>query len=189
MRPVERRDIVDYITYQETRAAHRQRVMALKMPRRIHVGTYLTFLFENHDTIRYQIQEMMLAEHMVREADIRHELDTYNEVLGGDGELGATLLIEIESAEERAVKLRQWLDLPRRLYARLEDDTLVRPSFDARQVGEERLSSVHYLKFATGGRVPVSLGCDHPDLSVEVALGLEQRAALAEDLAGGASAK
>ena len=47
-------------------------------PRRIHVGPYLTFLFENRETIRYQIQEMLLAERIVKEADIVHEIETYN---------------------------------------------------------------------------------------------------------------
>ena len=104
--------------------------------------------------------------------------------LGGAGEIGATLLIEIESPEERAQKLARWLDLPDKLYARLADGRLVRPTFDRRQIDEQRLSSVHYVKFATGGQVPVALGCEHPDLRAETALSAEQQAALAADLAG-----
>jgi len=183
VRKVRREDLVDYLTYQERRETERPRAMAEKERRRIHVGPCLTFLFENADTMRYQIQEMMLAEHMVREADIGHELETYNEVLGGPGELGATLLIEIESPAERDEKLRRWLDLPQRIYAKLEDGSLVRPSFDPRQVSDGRLSSVHYLKFDTGGRLPIALGCDLPDMTVEAPLSSGQRLALAEDLA------
>lgn len=184
MKTVRREDLVDYVSYQERRETERPRAMAEKQRRRIHVGPHLTFLFENADTMRYQIQEMMLAERLVREADIRHELETYNEVLGGPGELGATLLIEIESPAERDEKLRSWLDLPQRIYARLEDGSLIRPSFDPRQVSDGRLSAVHYLKFATSGRVPVSLGCDLPGMAVETPLDPQQRQALAEDLAG-----
>jgi len=183
MRPVGRDEIADYETYRETRAASRERALALKSQRRVHVGPYLTFLFENRETIRYQIQEMMLAERIVKEADILHEIETYNELLGGPGELGATLLIEIESPAERDDKLRRWLDLPERLYARLDDGRRVRPTFDTRQISHGRLSSVHYVKFATGGRVPLALGCDHPDLTVETELGAAQRQALAADLA------
>ncbi len=183
MRTVRREDLVDYVTYQERRESERPRMMAVKDRRRVHVGPSLTFLFENADTMRYQVQEMMLAERMVREADIEHELETYNEILGRPGELGATLLIEIESPAERDEKLRRWLDLPGRLYARLEDGSLVRPSFDPRQVSDGRLSSVHYLKFDPRGRVPVALGCDLPELLIEVALSPDQRQALAEDLA------
>ncbi len=60
------------------------------------MGPHLTFLFENHDTIRYQVLEMVRTERMVKDADIRHEVDTYNELLGARGELGATLLIELD---------------------------------------------------------------------------------------------
>ena len=184
MKPVAREELLDYATYQEGRAAYRERLMALKAARRIHVGEQLTFLFENRDTIRYQVQEMLLAERIVKEAEIRHELETYNELLGAAGELGATLLIEIESPEERALKLAAWLDLPGALYARLPDGRLVRPTFDQRQIDEQRLSSVHYVKFATGGQVPVALGCEHPDLRAETVLTAPQRQAMADDLAG-----
>lgn len=185
MRLVTRQDIVDFETYREGRPASRERVLALKASRRVHVGPHLTFLFENTETIRYQVQEMMLAERIVKEADILHEIETYNEILGEPGELGATLQIEIESPAERDVKLRRWLDLPERIYALLEDGTRVRPTFDPRQISEGRLSSVHYVKFDTGGRVPLALGCDHPELTVETRLTEAQRRALAEDLAQG----
>ena len=96
MKPVARTDLVDYQTYEDARERFRQRAMAAKDARRVHVGPYLTFLFENTLTIRYQIQEMMRTERIVRERDIQHELETYNAVLGGPGELGCTLLIEID---------------------------------------------------------------------------------------------
>ena len=184
MKPVERHEILDYVTYEEKRDAIRSSVMRAKDERRIHVGKHITFLFENHETMRYQILEMVRVERMVREADIHHEIETYNEILGGPGELGATLLIEIDDPAERDRKLAAWLDLPSRLYAELEDGTKVRPTFDPRQVGEGRLSAVQYLKFATGPRAPVAIGCDHadPELHVRTALSDVQRAALGQDL-------
>ncbi len=182
MKRVERHEIVDYQTYEETRAAFRSEVLTVKAPRRVHVGEHLTFLFENVTTIRYQVQEMMRAERMVRERDIQHELETYNALLGGDGELGCTLLVEIDDPALRAVRLREWYALPEHLYARLEDGTKVRAAFDEAQRGDGRLSSVQYLTFAVGGRVPVALGVDMPGVEVEATLTADQRAALAEDL-------
>ncbi len=180
--PVTRDEIVDFETYRDERPTYRPKVIAIKAPRRVHVGAHLTFLFENHDTIRYQVQEMMLAERIVKEAEIRHELETYNELLGGPGGLGCSLLIEIEDERERAVKLAEWLALPKHLYAKLDDGTKVRATYDARQVGDTRLSSVHYLKFAVGGKVPVAIGTDLPQLMAEAVLTAEQRAALKDDL-------
>lgn len=184
MKPVERADLVDYQTYEDTRPAFRERAMAAKAARRVHVGDHLTFLFENTLTIRYQIQEMMRTERIVRERDIQHELETYNAVLGGPGELGCTLLIEIDDPAERDRRLREWYDLPAHLYARLDDGTKIRPTFDEEQRGDGRLSSVQYLKFAVGGRTPVALGVDLPGLEAETGLDAGQRAALAADLGG-----
>jgi hypothetical protein len=182
MKPVQRSEIVDYVTYEDMRNAFRSEVMSIKALRRIHIGEYLTLLFENHPTVRYQIQEMMRAERIVRESDIQHEIDTYNELLGKDGELGCTLLIEISDAGLRAEKLQQWWDLPGKIYLLLEDGTRIPASIDERQRGEGRLSSVQYLKFDTKGRVPVAAGVDLPDMQHQTKLTEEQRKALLSDL-------
>ena len=159
-------------------------MLAEKGRRRIHVGGVLTFLFENRDTVRYQVQEMMRIERIVKEADILHELSTYNELLGGPGELGCTLMIEIDDPAERAVKLSAWMELPWHIYAKLEDGEKAYARFDDRQVGDGRLSSVHYLKFDVKGRAPVAIGVDlEGHLVSETTLTEEQRAALSADLA------
>lgn len=184
MKPVERNEIVDYQTYADERDAFRQTVLAEKALRRVHVGPNLTFLFENRTTVRYQVQEMMRVEQIVREAEIAHELATYNELLGGDGELGCTLLIEIDGEAERAQKLSAWLDMPRHLYALLDNGERVHFTFDPRQLGDARLSSVQYLKLKTGGLVPVAIGCDLADYRVESTLTAATRDALRADLGG-----
>lgn len=182
MKKVRREDVIDWQTWSDRREQELPRILQLKKPRRIHVGEYLTFLFENTDTVRYQVQEMMRVERIVRESDIQHEIDTYNELLGDEGELGGVLLIEIDDEQVRDVKLREWLKLPEHLYAELDDGTRVRAIYDERQIGEDRLSSVQYLKFDVKGRVPVALGSDLPELTVRTELDAAQRAALAEDL-------
>jgi hypothetical protein len=182
MRPVQREEIVDYVTYVEQRNAFRTQVMKQKDDRRIHLGSYLTFLFENNDTVRYQIQEMMRVEQIVKESEIVHEIETYNELIGGPGELGCTLLIEIDDPDERERLLAAWLDLPEHIYVKLENGDRVYAQFDPRQVGETRLSSVQYMKFDTKGEVPAALGSDHSELSGEVALSETQKSALARDL-------
>lgn len=184
MLPVNREEILDYQSYNDSRDRIRGEALAAKAPRRIHVGNVLTFLFENRTTVRYQVQEMMRAEQIVREKEIQHELDTYNELLGGDGELGCSLLIEIETEAERAEKLTAWLPLIGHLYVRLENGEKIRPKYDKRQVGDTRLSSVQYLKFDTGGAVPVAIGSDFELFDYETVLTPEQRNALGEDLRG-----
>jgi len=182
VKPVERNEIIDYVTYGEGRDAFREKIFAVKAPRRVHIGEHLTLLFENHLTMLYQIQEMIRTERMVKEADIQHEIDTYNEVLGGDGEFGCTLLIEIDEPAVRDVKLKEWWQLPEKMYLLLEDGSRVWATFDERQRGEDRVSSVQYMKFVTGGRVPVAAGVDLPGLQAEATLTEQQREALSKDL-------
>jgi hypothetical protein len=182
MRKVKRSDVLDYKTYNDRRDEYRKRILVEKAKRRIHVGEHLTFLFESTDTMLYQVQEMMRLEQTVREAEIQHELDTYNQLLGGDGELGCTLLIEIDDPARRDAKLRAWLKLPAHLYVKLSDGKLVRASWDERQIDDTRLSSVQYLKFHVGSGAPVAIGADHPELRLETTLSDAQRETLALDL-------
>ena len=182
MKRVSRQEILDYVTYEEQRDKLRKKIMKIKDLRRINVGGVLSFLFENTDTVRYQIQEMIRVERIVKETDILHEIKTYNELLGNSGELGCTLLIEIDDSEERQEKLIQWLDLPNHLYLSLEDGSRIRASFDERQIGDSRLSSVQYIKFDTGGKTPFAIGSDLPLLKAETTLTVEQQKAVSEDL-------
>lgn len=182
MRKVTRAEIVDYQTYNDQRDAIRAQVLEIKRQRRVLVGNCLNFLFETTDTIRYQVQEMMRAEKIVRENDIQHEITTYNELLGGKRELGCTLLIEIDDPTLRAQRLREWLTLPEHLYVKIGDGTKFRPRYDKAQVGDDRLSSVQYLIFPVPTGEPLAVGADHPALAVEAELTDEQRRALAADL-------
>jgi hypothetical protein len=172
------------MTYSEKREAMRPDFLEAKRLRRVIVNDFITLLFENTETVHYQVQEMIRIERIVREADIQHEIDTYNEILGGEGELGCTLLIGIDDEEERDEKLKRWIGLLTALSLETEDGERVAPRWDERQVGEDRLSSVQYLRFDTRGRVPVAVVIDlgDPELDGRSAIPPEQCEALASDL-------
>ncbi len=182
MKPVERAEILDYVTYGEQREEIRAAALGAKSVRRILVGEHFTFLFENRDTVRYQVQEMMRVEKIVKEEDIQHELDTYNELLHPAGTVGCTLLIGIDDQAERDVKLREWIGLNDHIYAKTADGTRVTPTWDPRQVGDTRLSSVQYLTFALGNEAPVAFGIGMPGIELETELSESQRDALHRDL-------
>lgn len=182
-RLVERRDIVDFATYEDTRATTRPVALEAKKARRIHLHENLTVLFENADTLRYQIQEIMRVERIVRESDIVHEIELYNGLLGDPGDLGCVLQIEVPDAGERTRLLTEWRGLQERLYVLLDDDTKVYATFDPGQVGDDRISAVQYLRFQVDGRTPVAVGTDFRGLESQITLTSEQAAALTEDLA------
>ena len=182
MKPVDRSELLDYVTYGEQREGIRTSALRAKSVRRILVGEHFTFLFENHETVRYQVQEMMRIERIVKADDIQHELDTYNELLHPKGSIGCTLLVGIDDEGDRDVKLQAWLGLNEHIYAKLPDGSRVGPTWDARQVGEDRLSSEQYLTFELGTEAPIAMGIGMPGIEAETTLSDGQREALQSDL-------
>ena len=89
---------------------------------------------------------------------------------------------EIDDPLQRDIVLRKWIDLPQHLYVKDAQGNKYRATFDERQVGETRLSSVQYLKFKCGMVDPVSVGIDKPGLELETELNNEQATALKADL-------
>ena len=185
MNRVERSEILDFVTYGEQREAIRDSALRAKSVRRVLVGEYFTFLFENHETVLYQVQEMMRIEQIVKEDDIRHELDTYNELIHPAGTVGCTLLVGIDDEQLRDQKLQEWMGLNEHIYAKLPDGRLARPTWDPRQVGDTRLSSVQYLSFPLGPEAPVAIGIEMPGIDAETELSDAQREALRVDLSAG----
>jgi len=179
---VNRSEIIDYQTYEDHRVEIRREIFETKKHRRIHLGENLTFLFENHETIRYQILEIMRAEKIARESAIQEELNTYNNFLGKSGELACVLLIEIEAESDRKPLLESWMGLEKCIYLLDRKGNKIFAQHDPTQVGDRRLSAVQYLKFVIK-EPPVALGCTFDELAGEVELTKEQRNALAEDLA------
>jgi hypothetical protein len=182
VKQVERSELLDYVTYGDRRDELRAVALRAKSVRRILVGEHFTFLFENRETVRYQVQEMMRIEHIVKEEDIQHELRTYNELIHPKGTLGCTLLVGIDDEAERDVKLQAWMGLNEHIYAKLPDGREVKPKWDPRQVGDTRLSSVQYLSFPIGSVAPSAIGIAMPGIEAETELSAAQRAALGEDL-------
>jgi hypothetical protein len=188
MKPVEFSEIKNIAEYELEREALRPAMIALKERRRIRVGSHLTFLFENRQTVRYQIQEMMRIERIVKAADIQHEIATYNELLPAQGELSATLLIEYETPTERDVHLRELLGLDRHIWLEVAGERSA-ARFDTRQIGEQRLSSVQYLKFSltpaqiAGWMQGAAIVVDHPRYQAARVLTPAELSELAPDFA------
>lgn len=178
------RNIADYEIYRES---WRPQMLALKDRRRIRVGDHLTFLFENRDTVRYQIQEMMRIERIVKPQDIQHEVETYNELIPRPNGLAASLLIEFETPELRAVWLRDLLGLENHVWLEVPGTPRVPAVFDNRQISTDRLSSVQYLHFQLSAdqarRFPsgASLVVDHPKYNFVREFTAAERAELSSD--------
>lgn len=198
MRPIRREDILDLESYEARRDDLRREAMAEKNRRRLRLGDHVTFLFETRTTLWYQVQEMLRAESITDEEAIAHEMETYNELLPGAGELSATMLIEYEDIEVRNRRLRELAGLQDHVWIDLGGKR-VKAAFDQRQMEVERVSSVQFIKFDLGGASPdewrklagegqIRVVIDHPALEISAAMREEVADALAEDLEAAAKA-
>lgn len=193
MQKISRGDVKDLIEYEKVRDEMRRRLIALKRPRRIPVGDRLTFLFENRETVLFQIQEMIRTERMVDEEKIREEIEINNELIPGERELSATMFIEVdEPGQIREVLDRfQGIDRGDVVYFRIDERFRVLGIFEGGRSKEDKISAVHYVKFPFSEpardaffdvRVPVELVVDHPRYKERVKIDGEARQRLIEDL-------
>ena len=189
-------DIADARAYERERESFRSHVIALKKRRRVGVGPFITLLFENRDTIRFQIQEMARVEKLLTDEAIQTELDIYNPLIPTPGTLCATLFIELTSEEDLRLWLPDLVGIERSVELRLADGSAV-PSVPDEQhesqlTRETITASVHYVRFQlTPAQVdafeagPVRLATTHRIYGHEVALAADTTAELVKDLRDG----
>ncbi|MBI1817999.1 MAG: DUF3501 family protein [Deltaproteobacteria bacterium] len=196
MEPIRLDQVIGLDRYERERDEFRRRIIALKKHRRVSVGEDITFVFENRDTVFFQIQEMLRAERITDLDKVREELDCYNELIPHPGELSSTMLIEITEQEhirERLVRLHGIEEA-----VRFEiGDVGVKGEFEAGRSKEDKLSAVQYVRFAfdaaarqrfVSGRDSVRLVVDHPHYQAATLLDDVVRRALADDFADGRTA-
>lgn len=189
-------DIADARAYERERDGFRATVIALKKRRRVHLGTIVTVLFENRETIRFQIQEMARVEKLITDEAIQGELDTYNALIPSPGQLCATVFLELTSEDQ----LREWLPklvgIERSLVLRagegdatFEVRALTEEGHAAQLTREEITASVHYVRWeltpdevAAVVRGPVCLAIDHREYREEAVLSPATVAELLADL-------
>jgi hypothetical protein len=188
-------DIADLRAYEREREAFRDRVIELKRRRRVSVGPIVTFVFENRETVRFQVQEMARAERMLTDEAIQTELDTYNPLIPEAGQLSATMFIELTDGQELRGWLPKLVGIERSPRLELADGTVVvatpEPAHSAQLTREETTASVHYVRFdltedqvAAVASGPVRLAVRHPNYDESATLPLVTVAELQRDLAG-----
>ncbi len=193
MKPIRFEETLALADYDRARDRLRPLFIHEKERRRLTVGTHITLIFENPQTVWYQVQEMIHTERMIAQDAIQHELDTYNELLPNPDSLSATMLIEYSEPVERDAALRRLLGLERHLWI-VVGERRERAIFDTRQMNDERISSVQFVRFPVAGinaeeflefaRVgKCAIETDHPSMAARAVITGVLAAALAEDLA------
>jgi hypothetical protein len=193
-RRVTRADILPMSEYGAIRREQRSRISGIKKARRIEVGPYSTFYFENYDTMWHQIHEMLFVE-KGGEEQIADELAAYNPLIPQGGELIATVMFEVPDPNRRMAVLHMVGGIEHHMVLMIGGETIRgEPDAERENTSEHgKASSVQFVRFTLSPaqqaafRTPataVMLGFDHPRYGHLAALPPAIREALAQDLTG-----
>jgi len=160
-------DLIPHADYERQREGFRARIIELKKRRRISVGPLITLVFENRETLLFQIQEMVRVEQIFDQAKVQEELDVYNTLLPATDVLSATLLIEITDD----ARMKEWLDAFMGLdhgqkVAITVGSARIYAEFEGGHSHETKISAVHFVRFPVPPAMKVLLA----DLRVPVTL-------------------
>jgi hypothetical protein len=182
-------DIKSNEEYLMERDDRRRRIISLKKTRRIEVGDRLSLSFENRETIKYQIQEMMRVERISEPDKIQFEINIYNDMIPEDGSLSATLFIEIPEMLQIKPILDtfQGLDQKGIVYMTVDGEKVL-AVFEPGRSKEDRISAVHYLSFPFHpdqiqkfSNATVEIHVQHPTYVATAVLTEAQKTELAKD--------
>ncbi|MHB8416783.1 MAG: DUF3501 family protein [Myxococcales bacterium] len=184
-------DLWPNAVYEKARDEFRARLIALKGPRRVALGDSVTVLFENRDTVKFQLQEMLRAEGISSPEGVQAELDAYNDLVPGAGELSATLMIDVTRESEIAPMLQRLVGVEEALWLCFAGHEL-RAQFQAGRSDGERISAVQFIRFELGPAERAAfetagtaqLELRHAAYAASATLSGETLASLRRDLAG-----
>ena len=182
-------DILGFTAYEKVRQRFREEIIEKKKLRRIAVGDKVSMVFENRDTVIFQIQEMLRAERIADLDKIREEIAVYNELVPNAGELSATLFLEIEDQSRLRDDLLKFLGIDEAVSFKVGAH-VIPGRFEEGRSKEDKISAVQYVKFpfdfaarqAFIEGAKSELVIDHPNYKAVTLLGSEVQKALAQDL-------
>ncbi len=182
------KDLWPLPVYESLRPQFRAEVIAAKQDRRLSVGPFMTFVFENRLTVRFQVQEILRVERISAPELVAQELEGFNSMLPAERELSATLLIELQGADaEVKEQLARLTGLGDHLWLELDGERL-RGQMEGGRDDGRRVSAVQYVRFPVPDREkllkgPAALVIDHPAYAHRQLLTDAARRSLGQDLA------
>jgi hypothetical protein len=191
MKKIALEDIRGLSAYEKIRKDFQQCIIELKKNRRVSVGDNVSLVFENRDTVIFQIQEMVRAEKITDLDKIREEIEVYNGLIPESGELSATLFLEIEDQSRLREELLKFLGIDESVFLKIGDRHSVHAKFEEGHSKEDKISAVQYVRFPlsqeqvrafANGKEDAILLIDHPNYRATARIEPEVRKSLAEDL-------
>ena len=192
-RQITKADLISNDEYGRQRAERRKSLVAMKKARRIEVGPYATFYFENYETMWHQIQEMLFIEKGGDE-QIEDELAAYNPLIPQGQDLSCTLMFEIADPDRRLALLRRLTNVELSAFIEVDGEkVMAEPEQDVERTAPDgKTSSVHFLHFRFSPAqiakfkdpaANVVIGFTHENYAHMTLMQPEARTSLAEDFA------
>ena len=149
MSKLQRSDLMSLEEYATQRIAFRDKVMAHKKTRHIHLGEHATLYFEDRLTMQYQVQEMLRVERIFEEEGILEELKAYNPLIPDGKNLKATFMIEYADEDERREALAKMIGIEDKVWVQMDgfEKVYAIADEDMERDTEEKTSAVHFLRF------------------------------------------
>ena len=192
MQPLTVDEVRPPAAYEPVRAEARRQVIELKRHRRVALGELITLVFENRETVRGVLEELLRAERIEERERIAEEVEVFNTLIPGERELSATMFLEITDPAELAQRLSTLGGIERAVHLEV-DASRVETVHEEGRSRADRTSSVHYLRFRFTDEqrstflqsAEVTLVAEHEGYRARAVLTEDQRTALAADLLGG----
>lgn len=192
-RQIAESDIVDIASYGPMRAERRRRMTELKRARRLEVGPFATFYFENYETMLHQVQEMLFIE-KGGAAQLPDELRAYNPLIPQGRELVATVMFEIDDPVRRARTLGRLGGIEETAFIEVDGSRVAgAPEADQdRTNADGKASAVQFIHFSftpeqivrfRAAEARTVVGFSHPEYSHMAVIPGAIRTALAADFA------
>ena len=188
---LERQDLLTLEEYADKRSSIRQETIQVKKLREVHLGSHIRMIFENKQTVQYQIQEMLRIEKIFESSEIQEELDVYNALVPNGSNLKATMMIEYPDVAERVVALSRLIGVEKSIYFQVEGHEKVFPicNEDLERETDVKTSAVHFMRFEFDQNMiadfvsgsDVKVGSTHPNYDYETSLDSQSQEALSED--------
>ncbi len=179
--------------YSKIRQSSKPQAIAHRRLRSVRLGEHVSLQFEDEQTIRRQIQEMLHIEKIFDEEGIQSEIEAYAALVPDGGNWKATMLIEYPDVHERKRELARLIGIEDRMFVEVEGHPRVYAiaDEDLDRENEEKTSAVHFVRFefnpaqraAIRAGAAVKIGCDHTHYPAHVTVAPETLANLAGDLA------
>jgi uncharacterized protein YggL (DUF469 family) len=178
MGKITRESLMSLEAYHKARPEMRQKAMAERRLRSVHLGEHIVLIFENELLMRYQIQEMLRVEKVFEEEGIMEEIEAYDPLVPDGSNFKATMQIEYINEADRKIALGKLVGVEHRIFVQVEGQARVYAiaDEDLERSTDVKTAAVHFLRFELNDEMKKSLksgaqlmvGCDHKEYPMHV---------------------